>query len=47
MYRLEINRKPFLRYTTENKEKERIKQFFENVQDRDAYINQLFLSHYK
>ena len=39
MYRLEINRKPFLRYTTETKEKERIKNFFDTVEDRESYIN--------
>jgi len=39
VYRLEINRKPFLLYTTEKQEKERIKKYFEEVEDREEFIN--------
>jgi hypothetical protein len=35
VYRLECNKKPFLRYTTDKMEKERIKSYLDAIEFRD------------
>jgi hypothetical protein len=42
VYRLEQNCKPYLRYTTENKERERFKQYLDDFAERDHSIRVWF-----
>lgn len=46
IYRLEQNQKPFLRYTTENKERDYFQTIINDYGDREDYIKTRFFSKY-
>jgi hypothetical protein len=46
IYRLEQNQKPFLRYTTENKERDYFQTIINDYAEREDFIKTRFFSKY-